>query len=62
MEKYAVWACVWDNRKKTFVPSFKMSSEYDTRQEAQDFLDANFTDNETTKYSVFKTNGNTGYY
>ena len=62
MEKYAVWMCIWNKKRKTFIPSNKMSKEFDTRQEAQDYLVANFTDNTTTKYSVFKTNENIGYY
>jgi len=62
MEKYAVWACVWDKKKKTHMPTNKISSEFDTREEAQVYLDANCKDNATTKHAIFKTNGNTGFY
>lgn len=62
MRKFVVWSSAWDKKKKTFMPTFKVSPEFDTREEAQTYLDENFKDNATTKYGVFETSGNTGYY
>lgn len=60
--KYVVWMCVLDKKKKTHMPQSKVSPQFETREEAQSYLNENFKDTVTVIYGVFKTDGNTGYY
>jgi hypothetical protein len=58
--KWAVWHCPWDNVKKTNMPTQIVSPNFDTRDEAEKYLEKHYPNRK--EYSVLKTDGNTGFY
>lgn len=62
LAKWAVWHCPWDKIKKTNMPTSIVSQHFDTREEAEKYLEENFPNRKQYEYGVFKTDGNTGFY
>lgn len=59
--KWTVWSCPWDNVRKTNMPSSIVSPTFETREEADNYLEENYP-NAGYEYGVFKTDGETGFY
>lgn len=60
--KWAVWHCPWDKVKKTNMPTTIVSPTFDTREEAEKYLEEHYPNRKEYEYDVFKTDGNTGFY